>query len=238
MPRFKINSEDISENLVRIEGDNYRHIALVLRMKVDDNVMLFDSDGVEYDCVIKRISKNDLLAEIVNNNKINRESPIKTTLFQAIIKGDRMDLIIQKATELGVNSIYPIVTDRSDVKNTNKIQRWQKIADESIKQCGRAVSPKVHSEIKFKQVFELEKSDLNLIFYEIENSLTITDIRSSSKIESASLIIGPEGGFTENEVALAEDNNFKSVGIGPRILRSETASIAAITLIQHYFGDI
>ncbi len=149
-----------------------------------------------------------------------------------------MDLIVQKATELGVKNIYPIITERSEVKNTNKIPRWQKIADESIKQCGRSISPKIHSELNFKNIFEQIKSDLNIIFYEIEENSSIKDVFANDQINSVSLIIGPEGGFTENEVKLSLDHSFNSVGLGKRILRAETAAIAAITLIQHYFGDI
>lgn len=238
MPRFKINSENIIENNVQISGEDYKHIVKVLRMKVDDNIMLFDSKGYEYDCVIKKISKDGLQAEILTNDEINRESPLNVTLFQAIIKGDKMDLIVQKATELGVTDIYPIITERSEVKNTNKIPRWQKIADESIKQCGRSISPIIRPELNFKYIFEQNKSDLNLIFYEIEENSSIKEVLVSDQIKSVSLIIGPEGGFTINEVKLATDNDFITVGLGKRILRAETASIVAITLIQHYFGDI
>jgi len=238
MPRFKINQFQITGNNVIIAGNDYRHIVKVLRFSVNDKIILFDVKGLEYDCVIKEILKKELTLEIINQYTINRESDLNIILFQAITKGDKMDLIVQKATELGVNSIYPVATERSEVRNTNKISRWQKIADESIKQCGRTKSPSVNTEIKFNEVFDIPKSDLNLIFYENEKSLKIKNLKNNKNINSVSILIGPEGGFSENEVRLAENNDFKSIGVGPRILRSETASIAAITLLQHHFGDI
>jgi 16S rRNA (uracil1498-N3)-methyltransferase len=238
MPRFKINKDQIRDNKIIISGDDYKHIVKVLRFSVDDKIILFDSKGLEYECVIKEISKKELAAEIVNQYITDRESNLNITLFQGITKGDKMDFIVQKATELGVKSIFPVVTQRSEVRNTNKISRWQKIADESIKQCGRTKSPSVNPEIKFKKVFDIPKSDLDLIFYENEKSLKINNLKHNADITSVSILIGPEGGFSEREVETAQSNNFKSIGFGPRILRSETASIAAITLIQHCFGDI
>ena len=238
MPRFKINQFQITGNNVIIAGNDYRHIVKVLRFSVNDKIILFDVKGLEYDCVIKEILKKELTLEIINQYTINRESDLNIILFQAITKGDKMDLIVQKATELGVNSIYPVATERSEVRNTNKISRWQKIADESIKQCGRTKSPSVNTEIKFNELFDIPKSDLNLIFYENEKSLKIKNLTNNKNINSVSILIGPEGGFSENEVKIAELSNFKSIGVGPRILRSETASIAAITLLQHHFGDI
>ncbi len=238
MPRFKINQFQITGNNVIIAGNDYRHIVKVLRFSVNDKIILFDVKGLEYDCVIKEILKKELTLEIINQYTINRESDLNIILFQAITKGDKMDLIVQKATELGVNSIYPVATERSEVRNTNKISRWQKIADESIKQCGRTKSPSVNTEIKFNEVFDIPKSDLNLIFYENEKSLKIKNLKNNKNINSVSILIGPEGGFSENEVKIAELSNYKSISVGPRILRSETASITAIILLQHHFGDI
>lgn len=238
MPRFHIESDNILGNTAQIKGYDFNHIVKVLRMRVNDNLVLFDSKGFEYNTIIKNIAKDQIEVLIIDRHEVNTESPLIITLFQSIAKGDKMDFIVQKATELGVNDIYPVVTKRSEVKNTNKISRWQKIADESIKQCGRIHSPRIHSEIKFEQVFDIKQSDLNIIFYESERTLTLRNLLTNDIFNSASLIIGPEGGFTDTEVSLATENGFKSVGLGKRTLRSETASIAAITLIQHYFGDI
>ncbi|MCH7926722.1 MAG: 16S rRNA (uracil(1498)-N(3))-methyltransferase [Candidatus Dadabacteria bacterium] len=238
MPRFKVTDQQIIGRKVTISGTDYKHIVKVLRIKPDNKIILFDSKGTEYDCIVKDIFNKELVVEIINKYEINRESHLNISLFQGITKGDKMDLIVQKATELGVNSIYPVATERSEVRNTNKISRWQKIADESIKQCGRTNSHSVNTEIKFNELFDIQKSDLNLIFYENEKSLKIKNLKNNKNINSVSILIGPEGGFSENEVKIAELNNFKSIGVGPRILRSETASIAAITLLQHHFGDI
>jgi 16S rRNA (uracil1498-N3)-methyltransferase len=238
MPRFKVKEQQIIGRKVIISGTDYKHIVKVLRIKPDNKIILFDSNGTEYDCIVKDIFNKELVAEIINKYEINRESHLNISLFQGITKGDKMDLIVQKATELGVNSIYPVATERSEVRNTNKISRWQRIADESIKQCGRTNSPSVNAEIKFNELFDIQKSDLNLIFYENEKSLKIKNLKNNKNINSVSILIGPEGGFSENEVKIAELNNFISIGVGPRILRSETASIAAITLLQHHFGDI
>lgn len=166
MPRFKVKEQQIIGRKVTISGTDYKHIVKVLRIKPDNKIILFDSKGTEYDCIVKDIFNKELVAEIINKYEINRESHLNISLFQGITKGDKMDLIVQKATELGVNSIYPVATERSEVRNTNKISRWQKIADESIKQCGRTNSPSVNTEIKFNELFDIQKSDLNLIFYE------------------------------------------------------------------------
>lgn len=238
MPRFKINPDQISDNIAVITGDDYRHIVKVLRYKTEDEITLFDNSGIEYACVIKDVAKDAVSAEITARYGIKTESPLKIKLFQSMAKGDKMDLIIQKTTELGVQDIYPIVSQRSDVKNTGKIPRWQKIADESIKQCGRVTSPVIHTEIRYSDIFDVEKSDLNLIFYENEESASLADMKDDSEVKSVSIIIGPEGGFSEDEVKQAESNGFVSVGLGPRILRAETASIAAVTLLQHIYGDI
>lgn len=239
MPRFRILSNQIKDGTSTISGSDVKHIHNVLRLGVGDELILFDENGYEYVSSITAINNRIIESRIIRTSIINRESPLEITILQAIIKGDKMDFIVQKATELGVSSIVPVVTARSEVRNSKKIARWQKIADESIKQCGRHFSPIVHEEINFEGAIEKYRSDLNILFFEKTKDTGLKDIKINTVSPSTvSILIGPEGGFTDNESALAHDSGYIAVSLGPRILRSETASIVSVSLIQHIYGDI
>lgn len=239
MPRFSISSNNMTDDRAIITGDDVRHINKVLRLNIDDEIILFDDLGNEYISRILNIGKTAVETRIVSKYKVNRESPIKLTLLQALTKGDKMDLIVQKATELGVEKIVPVVTVRSYVRNTRKIDRWQKIADESIKQCARNLSPKVHNEEKFEHAVNKYRSDLNILFFEINDGNSLNDLQKQNlHPKTITLVIGPEGGFTNSEALYARNSGYYVLNLGPRVLRSETASITALAIIQYIFGDI
>ncbi len=223
-----------------IAGADYRHIVKVLRLKPGHELVLFDETSHEHIGKIVEINKTELRVAILASTKVNVESDAKITLVQGIPKGNKMDLIIEKATELGVSSIVPVVTERSQVRQTNKIMRWQRIATESSKQCGRVIPPRIHELIAFDNSrIYCDGSDLKLIFYERSKAKLSDYIKNISQPSaSVTIFIGPEGGFSESEINLAMEWGFSSVGLGPRTLRTETAAIVAIVLIQHILGDI
>ena len=240
MPRFSIKSKQIQGNRAFLSGNEFFHISKVLRLGVNDHIELFDDNENEYRCRIIEIHKKELQVEILESIKNSKESLIEINLFQSIPKGSKIDLIIQKTTELGVNSITPIKTKRGLVLESRKTERWSKIALEACKQCGRSKPPVINNFVDFKDIPDLvSKKDLNLLFYENQKSgLKKHLIENSTDYKKINLIIGPEGGFTDQEIDYSEKNGITIVGLGPRILRVETASITAVSIIQYHFGDL
>ena len=240
MPRFPINSSQITDNKAIITGESFKHISKVLRLTIDDQLTLFDELYNEHTGKIVSVDRNELEVLILKTNKNIRESNIKIHLFQSIPKGSKMALIVQKTTELGVTSITPIRTQRGIVQDSRKSERWKKIAIESCKQCGRPKPTEINDFIDFRNINEFLSTDhLSLLFYENEvNNLHNYLNNQNPNYNTINIIIGPEGGFTDSEIEYAKKNSISIVGLGPRILRVETASIAAVTAIQYQFGDL
>lgn len=243
MPRFYISPQHISQSRVVIDGSQAHHIINVLRLETGDEITLFDGSGYEYNSQIIDIQSGKLVAQIKTRVKPAVESPLELTLGQALIKGDKMELIIQKATELGVSRIIPLKTARSrrispDVL-IRKQERWQDISTEAAQLCGRIKLPQIERCFKFSEFCaDFETADLKLIFWEKEgHSLknTLTKIKPPKQV---AVLVGPEGSFNQNELQTAQEHGFIPVGLGPRILRAETAAIAALSLIQYQLGDI
>lgn len=240
MPRFHINSQQIQGDRATITGNEFIHITRVLRLGINDSIILFDDDQTEYECRILEINKKQIAVEIIESYKNSKESFLEINLFQSVPKGSKIDLIIQKTTELGVNTITPIKTQRGLVQETRKTERWEKIALEACKQCGRSNPPDIKSFIDYKNIIDyVLTDDLTLLFYENKKTNLKDELSELKRIyKRVNIIIGPEGGFTEMEIQHAERSGINIVGIGPRILRVETASIAAVTAIQYHFGDL
>lgn len=238
--RFPISNKNISNQGAIITGSDYRHIVKVLRLKPGQELVLFDESSFEHIGKIIEINKKEIKVSIVNSTKIMSKSDVNLTLLHGIPKGNKMDFIVEKATELGVDSIVPVVTERSQVRETNKALRWNRIAIESSKQCGRVTTPKIHDPIRFKDAEIYSRNGgLRLIFYERCKTKLSDYIKSVSKPTANIIIfIGPEGGFSEFEIKLAMEWGFSPIGLGPRTLRTETAGIVAVVLIQHVLGDI
>jgi len=240
VPRFPISNKNISKQDTIITGSDYRHIVKVLRLKQGEEIILFDENFFEHIGKIIEINKKEIKVEILSSTKVKTESDVNITLLQGIPKGNKMDFIIEKATELGVNSIVPVVTERSQVRKTNKFLRWQRIAMESSKQCGRMIPPKIHDIMRFNDIEEYSSyCSLRLIFYENCKAKLNEYLKNISQ-PSANIIIfiGPEGGFSEDEMRLAMEWGFSPMGLGPRILRTETAGIVAVSILQFICGDI
>jgi len=246
MYHFFVNKENITGETVRIEGEDYFHAVNVLRLNIGETIIISDEDGVDYLCQVSDIDKdgpkNDrsLFAKILEVCKDNHELPAEVWLFQGLPKSDKMELIIQKATELGATHIVPVQTKNAvakieDKKISSKTSRWQEIAKAAAKQSKRSRIPLVHEPLRLKEAMELaDELDVKLIPYEDEHGLTglcesIINFLPGTKI---GVFIGPEGGFDPMEVSMANRHGFRSVSLGKRILRTETAAIAMLSLVM------
>jgi 16S rRNA (uracil1498-N3)-methyltransferase len=240
MPRFPVKQESIKNHIAIITGSDYKHITKVLRLRPGDEITLFNEDGIEYTGRIEEIGTKDLKVIVLSSRRVKTESNLNITLIQGIPKGDKMDLIVEKATELGVKTIIPTITERTQIRNTEKLKRWQRIAIESSKQCRRTTPPIILEPKGFNEAINIShQSELKLIFYEKNDDYLTNIINNLTQLPvNITICIGSEGGFSEREVAIAKEKGFTPVGLGPRILRTETASIVAVSILQFVFGDI
>ena len=235
MKRFYIPKEDFDN--CQITGDEFNHLKNVLRMKQGDEFVAICNDEYNYHCEIISLEKHSAIFKI-KNKEINNQNPkIKIDLFQALAKGEKLDLITQKSTEIGVNSIYPIYLKNCDVKqNTTKVLRLEKIAISACKQCGRSLVPTINECITIKELESLSKKyDLVLIANEREETLPILDcLQQYKSAKNIAIVIGPEGGFTSEELEFLS-NFSKSITLGSRILRTETAPIYMLSVLSAFY---
>lgn len=246
MPRFFINSKDIFDDNINIKGDDYNHIKKVLRLKCGEIVTLSDGVGNEYEAKIEEFGDGFVHSKIIKSYKNSTEPPIKITLYQGLPKADKMDFIIQKSVELGITRIVPVLTERTIVKLANekdaskKCERWNRISQEAAKQSNRGIIPEIEIPITFKEAVKQAKDyALSLIPYEKEANNSLKQIlRSVSDIKEASVFVGPEGGFTEQEIEEAVSFGINSITLGPRILRTETAGVAVLSILMYELGDV
>ena len=246
MRRFFIEPDTADNPVVSITGSEARHIKNVLRLKAGDTVRLFDGTGVEYEAAIVHLTAGRAELSIITKDTAAAESPIELAIAQGYLKEKKMDSLIRQLCELGMSRWMPFISQRSVPRPDNKrldarMQRWQKIARESLKQCRRSVLPKISAPLSFDEVLEFGRScDLKILFWEQETGdldrKTLTD--SMNPVKQALIVLGPEGGFADQEIEKARELGFTISGLGPRILRAETATIAACTLIQFLFGDL
>lgn len=242
MPKFFVKEENISEDRVMIVGDDARHIGRSLRMKIGDEITLC-CNNTDYSCRIASISDTAVRADILSKNKTQAEPDISLVLFQAVPKSDKLDFIVQKASELGAVKVVPVITrrcvSRPDKKVFEKKQhRLQKIAEEAAKQSGRGIIPEVSGIIDIKEYYDMLKGfDLNLLCYE-GGGKRLCDIDLLKSAKSISLFVGSEGGFDENEAEEAFKRGATAVTLGDRILRCETAPLCAISIIMNITGNI
>jgi len=230
-----VSPDVLSAEEVKIAGSQAKHLS-VLRVKKGEIIKAFDGLGYKYDCKILHIKKNIFVVTKLNKVPCTAESPVSITLVQGIAKGDKMDLIIQKATELGVNNIIPLITDRSMVKHTTKVERWRKIALSAAEQSCRGKIPEINEPLSFDRF--LEKRHIGIIFYEEGKKRNLKHtLKNFKDSKDISLLIGPEGGFSKAEVDAAVEKGFIEASLGPRVLRTETAAIKAISIIQYEIGD-
>ena len=240
MYHFYVEPEAVSENTARITGGDVNHIKNVLRMHPGEEIMILDGSGMEYRCEIESIS-DEVLAKVLEAKKTEAELSVRLLLFQGLPKKDKMELIIQKAVELGVSEIIPVLTKRTVVKledkkkEQKKLERWQAIAEAAAKQSGRGIIPKVREAVKFtdavKQAAVLDEA---LIPYELAEGMDEARerIRSLHGKKTVGIFIGPEGGFEEEEITAAANAGIHPITLGKRILRTETAGLCILSVIM------
>ena len=241
MFNFFVEQRDLQQNVFSITGNDYNHIKNVLRMKIDD-VFLVSCDGVSNLCRLVSFTDDAVLAEIVEKNYQNTELSAKIYLFQGIAKGEKMEWIIQKCVELGCSQIIPTEMSRCVVKieekkKKSKQARWQAISESAAKQSKRTVIPEVKEPMSFKNALNYAKDlDLLLVPYENERGMIATKeaLAYIKKAKSVGIFIGPEGGFAEAEIEALTSLSGKTVSLGSRILRTETAAITAVSMCMLY----
>ena len=245
MSIFYVKNEQINNDKAVIIGDDVKHIRDVLRYNVEDLLDICDENGIRYHTKISNFEKTNIDLEILEVSDYTTEPSINITLFQGMPKADKLEMIIQKCTELGVNEIVPVITDRVivklDEKNIDKkLERWNKIALEAGKQSGRQKIPVVQKPTKLKNLIEnISKYDILILPYECEKEITLKSVLRNldGKCENVAIMIGPEGGFAEEEISLLELDNVKRVTLGPRILRTETAGMATLAMVLYELQD-
>ena len=229
---------------VTLSADEARHLREVLRLKPGDEVYVFDGGGREVACAVREVRRDQTLLEILREVEPARaESPFKLTLGLALLKGDKFDLVVQKATELGVSAIVPVETKLSDIKlrsdtdTEKRVIRWQRIALEAAKQSGRAVVPPVFSPEPF-EAFLLRDDQQRMVFSEREGQSLMAVRKQFADVPAATVLVGPEGGLSDAEVSEAQQRGWTLITLGGRVLRAETAAITITALLQHMFGDL
>ncbi len=236
MPQFPILTQNIQNNHVFIRDKKLiKHISLVLRLKVNDELLLIDEAQKAYTTTITDISKEEIIAKIEHAEISNKKLNFTLDLLQCTLKAGAMDIVVQKMTELGTKNLYVMPSSRSvskfnDKEVKNKLEKWQTIADESCKQCERADRPNIFYMPSFEKLKEhASEYDLVIACVERSSQKTLKDtLRQASKHDKILVIIGPEGGFEDKEIQFFKDNNFETVSISNLIYRAETAAIAAL----------
>lgn len=243
MPKFFVEQSEIQaqENRIQLSGENEKHIKTVLRAKIGEEITVCDGAGIDYLCEITSLD-DGVTAKILEQIPCEVEPKTQITLYQGLPKADKMELIIQKCVELGVVKIVPVATSRAivklDKKEGKKIERWQKIAEAAAKQSGRGIIPEIGEHVlTFAQAVQEAKAlDTAIIPYEKEQTQDLHTIVKQFSGQSIGVFIGPEGGFAEEEIALAQQNGVQSVTLGKRILRTETAGMTTIAILLYELG--
>ena len=246
MRYFYIEPEAIDGKKALITEPDAGHIRKVLRLKPGDIIGLLDGSGYEYHARIDSFGNQGIKAVIEKKNECVSESPARITLAQGFLKEKKMDELVRQLTELGISQWIPFMARRSVPKPSERqlekrVERWQTISKQAIKQCQRGRYVQVNPPISYEETLQQASDyDAKILFWEDE-ATPLKEIKTQigdKPIQRLFIIIGPEGGLTEQEVALAKASGFYIAGLGPRILRAETATIAACALAQHIFGDL
>lgn len=223
-----------------LAGSAANHVARVLRLREGDALTLFDGRGGEYSARIVGFRKDVVEAEVLEHRAVERESSLHLTLVQGVSRGERMDWVIQKATELGVRRIVPVLTERTvvrldDLQRKKKLQHWRGIVIAACEQCGRNRLPELDPPLSLHEALRAVGSEGTRVLLSPEGT---RNVRNLERTTSIALLIGPEGGLAEREQEAAVRAGFEPVQLGPRILRTETAAIAALAALQHALGDM
>lgn len=244
MSKFFVKENQIKNNIVKIIGQDVNHIKNVLRLNLEDQIKICNEDTSEnYNCSIKQIEKDEIICEIKEKVASQVESNVEITIFQGLPKADKMELIIQKSTELGASKFVPVALNRCIVKLSGKdaqkkIERWQKISEVAAKQCGRDLIPKIENIENIEEVKnQIPDFDLFFVAYEQEKNVYLKQVlqevdKNKEKIKIA-FLIGPEGGLEEKEVEQMKNAGAKVISLGNRILRTETVALSVTSIIMY-----
>ncbi len=239
IPRFYTEQTLEVRKVIKLPKEIHRHAIQVLRLKAEAALILFNGQGGEYLCQICHIEKRQSQVKVIKFNDINRESTTFTTLALSLIKPEKMDYAIQKSVELGVNNIQPIISERSIIRIKanqieKKILRWKNIIIAACEQSGRTAIPTIQAPISLEtHISQAAKVQRIVMLPKAKHPLSELNLENSIE-----LFIGPEGGFTDQEIILCKKNNIQAIQFGTRILRAETAAIAGLSLLQAYSGNL
>ena len=243
--RFFVEGEPLKPGERLVTGKRAHHLTRVLRLGAGEPVVLFDGSGREFPAEILEVGRQHIRFKVSSGKRVDRESPLNLMLALGLSRPSIMDLLVQKGTELGVNEIVPLQTERAQgwlvgEKGRSKIKRWRRIAQEAARQSGRNVVPRIWPLTDYPQLLKKSESkEIKLFCWEGEkkgNLRQALELRSGAR--QACVLIGPEGGFSDKEAEEAASAGFQSVSLGGRILRTETAAIVVIGLIQYELGDL
>ena len=244
MSKFFVKENQIKNNTVKIIGQDVNHIKNVLRLNLEEQIKVCNEDTSEnFNCSIKQIEKDEIICEIKEKISSKVESNVEITIFQGLPKADKMELIIQKSTELGASRFVPVALNRCIVKLSGKdaqkkIERWQKISEVAAKQCGRDLIPKIENIENIEEVKnQISDFDLFFVAYEQEKDVYLKQVlqevdKSKEKIRNA-FLIGPEGGLEEKEIEQMKNAGAKIISLGNRILRTETVALSVTSIIMY-----
>lgn len=250
MPRFFVRKEQIESGIVTLLGDDAHHISRSLRMAAGERITVCDMQKNEYDCILREFLPDRVTAEILETKKCDTEPPFTAHLYQALPKGDKLDTVIQKSVECGVSAITTFMSERCIAKekgvDENKLRRRNKIALEAAKQSGRGLIPEVSGTMTFDEMLkEAAQADIKLFCYEGDGTRSMKELLSEERarlsasgdreLPRISIIVGSEGGFSFSEVERARAVGFVPVGLGKRILRTETAPLFVLSCLSYEF---
>ncbi|MDD2497638.1 MAG: 16S rRNA (uracil(1498)-N(3))-methyltransferase [Desulfitobacteriaceae bacterium] len=245
MARFFVESDQVENGIITIAGTDVHHIGKVLRLKAGDLVEVADGIGNVYQAELQSVSVTSAVFKILSTQLSRSEPEVEVYLLQGLPKGEKFDFIIQKCTEIGIKKIIPITTERSIVKLTpekgeKRLKRWQRIASEAAKQSGRGSVPEVYPVMEMGQAIEMLPPGTVIIMpWEGEREISLKKVLTNVKPgSSVALVIGPEGGFAQEEVVSAQKAGAQVVSLGPRILRTETAGMVTLAIVLYELGDL
>ena len=244
MARFYVPQPRLEKGMLKVEGEEVKHIRKVLRLTEGDEITVFDGLGKEFEGTIVEERLSSVVIRVKSVSSSKRDSPLEVTLAQSLLKGEKMDYLIQKATELGVKEIIPFLSARSvplleKSKRLKRHHRWERIVIEASKQCGRGVVPRIEFLQDYSEMLpKASPNALRLILWEREGIRLKEILERSKEKKKIFFVIGPEGGLSQGEVDEAKEAGFIAVTLGRRILRAETASLCFLSILQYEQGDI
>jgi 16S rRNA (uracil1498-N3)-methyltransferase len=245
MRRFVVTGLDLGQDLLEVRGDLFRHLATVLRLKIDTHITLTDGHGVECTGIIRSIGRESLTMALAERRSSRLcDSGPRITLYQGLPKGDKMELILQKCTELGIAEVVPFAAERSVTRipadrEVERVRRWRRIAEEAARQANRITVPTVRLAGTMAEAVREGKHSLKLLLWEDEQGMILKRaLAGHPNPNGIAVIVGPEGGITPGEAALARSSGFIPASLGNRILRTETAGIAITAILQYHYGGL